>query len=174
MSPSAAVPSPSATQRQVIVLDIDGTLTPRDVNVLEPRQDAAQAVNALVNKGYKIVYVTTRIPLYQSMLPDWLRQNGFPMGTLHLAKNSDERANAANYKARVLREYSSAGWRLAYAYGDSSSDFVAYAKAGMPQERVFALKRRKAGNCQEGVYRMCLEGWTEHLPFIESQIPPAM
>src|SRR5882724_1033300 len=140
--PPADVPSISPSQNQAVITDIDGTLTPRNLDVFEPRPDAARALRALADKGYKIVYLTTRIPLYQSGLSDWLRQNGFPVGVLHVAQTAQERASPAEYKAAVLAGYLRAGWRLEYAYGDSSTDFIAYAKAGMPKQRVFALKRK--------------------------------
>jgi phosphatidate phosphatase PAH1 len=171
--PPAAVPPTSATQHQVVVLDIDGTLTPRNIDVFEARPGAAQAVNALVKKGYQIVYITTRIPLYQSSLPGWLRQNEFPAGMLHVAQTAAERGNPALFKAQLLAQYRQAGWQLAYAYGDSSTDFTAYAQAGIAPNRVFALQRRGDERCQEGVYRACLVGWAEHLPTIENEFPVA-
>lgn len=172
-APPAEVPPLSATHVQVVVLDIDGTLTPRNVDFFEPRASASDAINAFHKKGYKVVYLTTRVQAFQSMLPDWLRRNGFPEGTLHVAQTANERANPADYKARVLRQYVQAGWRLAYAYGDSTTDFVAYSRVGIPQDRVFALKRKHADNCQDGVYKLCLESWAQHLPFIENEVPDA-
>ena len=171
--PTAEVPAISATQRQAVVLDIDGTLTPRVLAVFEPRPNAADAVNAFMKKGYKVVYVTTRVPVFQATLPDWLRQNGFPAGTLHVAHTAEERASPADFKARVLGQYVQVGWLLEYAYGDSTTDFDAYARAGVPRHRVFALKRRNETQCQDGVYELCLDGWTQHLPFIDRQVPSA-
>jgi phosphatidate phosphatase PAH1 len=152
------------------VLDIDGTLTPENIDVYEPRPGAADALSALSKKGYKIIYVTTRVPLFQSGLPDWLRQNGFPTGSLHVAQTDEDRDHAENFKARILASYVQLGWNLAYAYGDSSTDFAAYAEVGIPRERVFALKRRGSKDCLAGIYQTCLEGWTEHLPYIEREI----
>ena len=171
--PPADVPAPSPSQGQAVVLDIDGTLTPNNLSVYEPRPGAAEAVSALSNMGYKIVYLTTRIPPFQSGLPDWLRQNGFPEGSLHVAQSGDERDHAYKFKVAVLNAYLKRGWRLAYAYGDSSTDFAAYAEARIPKEHVFALKRRGSKDCQDGVYQACLEGWTEHLPYIGREIASA-
>jgi hypothetical protein len=170
--PPAEVPPTSATQHHVVVLDIDGTLTPKNFDVFESRPSAADAVGALSKKGYKIVYVTTRIPWFQLMLPEWLKEKGFPDGSsLHVAQTSGERADPSGYKARILALYGQKGWSLDYAYGDSSTDFSAYATAGIPREHVFALKRRDADVCQDGAYQRCLDGWTEHLPYIEREIP---
>lgn len=169
--PPADIPSISAEQRQVVVFDIDGTLTPRDMFVFEARPRAADAVEAIATKGYTIVYLTTRIPMFQSILPNWLRDNGFPVGTLHVAQTAEERSDPTRFKAEVLDRYNKAGWRLAYAYGDSTTDFDAYAKAGMPKERVFALRRRFSKDCTGGAYQSCLNGWVDHLPYIEREIP---
>lgn len=170
--PPAPVP-PLCPSGQAVVTDIDGTLTPKDLDVFEPRPNAAEALRAFSEKGYTIIYVTTRIPLFQSGLPGWLYQNGFPISNLHVAQTEEERANPAAYKFRVLNQYRQAGWRLAYAYGDSESDFIAYAKVEIPRDRVFALKRRCANECQPGIYRSCLEGWSEHLPYIASEVAKA-
>ncbi len=171
--PPADVQPLSGTNRQVVVLDIDGTLTPRNIEFFTPRESAADAINAFHKKGYTVVYLTTRVPAFQSNLSGWLARNGFPGGTLHVAQTANERANPADYKARVLAEYVQAGWRLAYAYGDSTSDLVAYSRMGVPRDRVFALKRKYADHCQEGVYELCLEGWAQHVSFIENEVPDA-
>lgn len=167
----ADVPASPQPQRPIVVLDIDGTLTPYNLHVFEVRPGAAQVLQAYAGKGYQIVYVTTRVPPMQAMLPGWLGKGGFPPGPLHVAQSAAERADAAGFKAAVLARYQAAGWRLAYAYGDSPSDFAAYARAGFPSARVFALQRRYAQTCEAGVYGRCLPGWTEHLPFVEHEVP---
>jgi HAD superfamily, subfamily IIIB (Acid phosphatase) len=171
--PPVDIPIASKNKAQVVVFDIDGTLTPHDWYVWESRLDASGAVNAFMKKGYDIVYVTTRIPLVQFILPDWLRKNGFPAGTLHVAQTTEQRSKPKEYKAGILGQYSKSGWKIAYAYGDSTSDFEAYAEVGIPADRVFALKRRGESECRPGVYKACLDGWTQHLPFIDNQVAEA-
>ena len=109
--------------------------------------------------------------LLQPGLPNWLKQKGFSDGMLHVAQTAAERAQADKFKSQVLSAYKQHGWRLAYAYVDSATDFRAYAEAGIPREHVFALKRAGSQECQDGLYQTCLGGWTEHLPYIESQVP---
>jgi hypothetical protein len=171
--PPTEIPNPVRPQQQAVVFDIDGTLTPQNLFVFEARAGAAQAVRALSGKGYKIVYLSTRIPLFQSGLPDWLHQNGFPQGPLHVAQSAEERAQAEKFKFDILSAYLKQGWKIDYAYGDSSTDFAAYAEAGIPQEHVFALKRWGSDNCQNGVYQRCLDGWIAYLPYIEREITVA-
>ena len=168
--PPVQIPDPSYAGQSAIVSDIDGTLTPALPSVYEVRPDAAQALRALSDKGYSIIYVTTRIPLFQSGLPHWLQDKGFPEGSLHVAQSSAERSDPEAFKANLLKEYVKRGWTLEYAFGDSSSDFAAYSEAGIPIERVYALKRRGSEDCLEGAYARCLDGWTEYLPYIDNEV----
>jgi phosphatidate phosphatase PAH1 len=170
--PAPQVPAPSTSNSPFVAFDIDGTLTPHNLLLLEPRPDAATVVSAFESKGYAIVYITMRVPGLQSSLPLWLKKHGFPAGNLHVPESSEERENAADFKLRVLSAYIAAGWRLSYAFGDSASDFVAYQRAGLPKDRVFALKRKGRSTCEEGVYGACLAGWAEYLEIVS--IAPEM
>jgi len=171
--PPAGVPPAPPQHRQLVVLDIDGTITPHNLHVLEVRAGAPQVLQAYASKGYQIVYITTRVPLFQWFLPRWLADNGLPPGALHVAQDAAERGDPAAFKAGVLARYSAAGWTPAYAYGDSPSDFDAYARAGMPAARVFALQRRYADACTAGPHAACLATWEAHLPFVEREVPPS-
>jgi phosphatidate phosphatase PAH1 len=169
--PPAEVPDAPESGARAAVFDVDGTLTPSVLAVFETRPAAAEAVTAYSNKGYKIIYLSTRIPGFQTDLPAWLQRNGFPEGTIHFAQTDDERDHPADYKSGILASYVKKGWQLAYAYGDSSTDFRAYANAGIPREHVFALKRRGQETCMEGVYHQCPDGWEQNLQFVEQQVP---
>jgi phosphatidate phosphatase PAH1 len=171
--PPAEVSHAPRSGAEAVVSDIDGTLTPENLAFNEVRPAAAQTIAVYSSKGYKIIYLSTRLPGFQADLPAWLRRNGFPEGTIHVAQSQEERDNPADYKSGMLARYAQQGWRLAYAYGDSSTDFQAYAKAGTPREHVFALKRRGQDRCQDGVYNQCLDGWEQNLQFVEQQVPVA-
>src|SRR5687768_3551365 len=77
----------AATGQDVVVFDIDGTLTTDEgSNSVQP--SAAAAVNAYVQKGYNVVYVTARWQLLQeSSTRSWLASNGFPSRTLVMSPN---------------------------------------------------------------------------------------
>lgn len=169
--PVAAIPLPPSPRGAVVVTDIDGTLTPRNIEVNTVRPGAVEALNAIAAKGYTIVYLTARTPLLQAGLPEWLSENGFPPGPLHVAQTAGDRRHPEQFKAQVLADYRQAGWMLAYAYGDSSSDFIAYASANIPREHVFALKRKGTEDCQAGAYQSCLGGWLEYMVYIERDMP---
>jgi phosphatidate phosphatase PAH1 len=163
----------AATGQDVVVFDIDGTLTTDEgSNSVQP--SAAAAVNTYVQKGYNVVYVTARWRwLQESSTRSWLASNGFPARTLVMSPNllfSD--SSKVRFKTSAMTQIEQGTPEIVGAYGDSSSDFTAYANVAVPRDRVFALKRRSALTCQSGTYAACLTaGYTTHLSFINA-LPP--
>ncbi len=155
------VPQAAAGAPGIVVFDIDGTLTPTVAQIFSARPGAAAAVLAYAESGHRIVYLTARAPALQGMLRAFLTRNGFPPGDLVTPKDWAEHDAPATFKAGVLADYRAHGWDIAASYGDSSSDFEAYARAGIPRERVFALRRVGATHCQPGVWSACLAGWAQ-------------
>jgi phosphoserine phosphatase len=172
--PPAAVAKASARQAQAVVFDIDGTLTPQVSSIFEARPDAAKAVKIFADKGYKIIYLSTRNSWFSALIPGWLKSNNFPDGEIHVAQTDEDRSHPDVYKTRMLKDFIAQGWQLSFAYGDSSTDFAAYAAADIPKEHVFALLRRYAADCQPGDWKDCLKGWTEHLGFLTASVPSAL
>ncbi|MEO6227603.1 MAG: hypothetical protein ABIO61_07075 [Thermomonas sp.] len=158
---AVVVPQAVADASGIVVFDVDGTLTPTVARIFSVRPDAAAAVRTFAERGHRIVYLTARAPALQGTLRAFLSRNGFPPGDLVAPKDWSEHEAPAAFKARVLADYRAHGWGIAAAYGDSSSDFEAYARAGIPRERVFALRRVGATHCQPGVWSTCLAGWAQ-------------
>jgi phosphatidate phosphatase PAH1 len=160
LSPDAVIDA-APGKSKAVVFDIDGTLTP-DVHTLNTaRNGAADAVNTFAAAGITIVYLTARVPLFQSGIPAWLEKNGFPEGRIHVTETREDRKDHAAFKLRVLEDYRSRGWTFTAAFGDSSSDFQAYAGAGIPGGRIFALRRKGDENCQPGPWSGCYVSWAE-------------
>ena len=172
--PPAAVADAPPRQAQAVVFDIDGTLTPAVSTIFEAREDAARAVRLFADKGYNIIYLSTRVSWFSANIPGWLKDNGFPAGSLHVAQTAEDRNRPDVYKTRMLKTFMAHGWRVRFAYGDSSTDFSAYAAAGIPKESVFALLRRYEAACQPGEWKACLKGWTEHLDFVTRSVPSVL
>jgi hypothetical protein len=170
--PPAEAPEIHSPQEMAVVFDVDGTLTPKVHAVTKVRPDAAAVASALAGKGYRIVYLSARVKALSSGIPAWLSENGFPDGIIRVADTAQERRHPAAFKAGVLTELIEQGWNVQYAYGDSSTDFEAYAAVGIPRERVFALLREGKKACQPGEWNTCLVGWTEHVDFIRQSVPP--
>jgi hypothetical protein len=170
--PPSLIPSvPPEKQAHAVVFDIDGTLTPTVFAVFEARPDAANAVHKFVRKGYEIFYLSTRISWLSAGIPDWLDKHDFPKGSVHVAQSDEDRSHPYDFKKRKLEEFRDLGWVVKFAYGDSSTDFAAYADVGIPKERVFALLRDGEAWCEWGDWKACLYGWTKHLDFIEESVP---
>ena len=165
--PSTPIDAPLRPGK-VVVFDIDGTLTPENIDVMDVRPRAVDVVKAYSNRGYRVLYLTARSTHLQRPIPYWLNRKGFPKGDLQTAQTYGEHENPALFKERMLKNYQAAGWTLAYAYGDSATDFIAYAAVGIPKENVFALLREDDRNCQPGEYAVCLRGYVEHLPFVDA------
>lgn len=157
-------------QVECVVFDIDGTLTPKVSAIRTARDGAATAVQTFADAGYQVIYLSARIRLLQGGVPDWLEENGFPAGRLRLTESREERKDHTGFKASVLDAYHTDGCRFVAAYGDSSTDFEAYASAGISPQRIFAMKREGEENCQAGVWAGCFETWEEQMGIIRDII----
>lgn len=162
-------PDPAATA-PVVVFDIDGTLTDDELSET-PHPGAAAAVTAYLDRGYEVVYVTARWDaLFRSSTETWLASNGFPDQPLHMAPSllvTDQ--SRVDFKTTELQSIEATSNQVTYAYGDSSTDFTAYANVGVPAQHVFALERASATECQPGTWAACLPDYVAHLPFIAAQ-----
>lgn len=161
----------SAAGNDVVVFDIDGTLTNEAISVV-PHFSAVKAVKTYLAKGYSVVYVTGRPQILELTTRAWLALNGFPSRPLYMAPGIYlDDGDLINYKTNVLASLEVGSPEVRHAYGDSSTDFVAYANAGVPQANVWALKRVLTPNCESGAWNACLSSYTGHLSHINS-LPP--
>ena len=157
---------------QAVVFDIDGTLTPHTYNPWWAREDAAKVAHIFANKGYKIFYLSARIDSLTADIPSWLKDNGFPDGSIYVPQtNEDHSCKADCFKTRILNELKSHGWNIMFAYGNSSTDFKAYAAAEIPIDHVFGLLNIEDTLCEKGDWIKCLKGWTEHVEYVENKVP---
>jgi phosphatidate phosphatase PAH1 len=140
---------------QVIVTDIDGTLTLNDAEFLrqigEPdyvpqqNQSADKLMNEWSSKGYKIIYLTARPHLFRVPTRTWLAQFGFPFGPVITADTLVFDESARTYKrdniAKIGKEY---GWKIVAQYGNATSDIQAYEDAQLSKSTTFIVGE-KAG-----------------------------
>ncbi len=183
--PESPIPAATQTQNRAIVFDIDGTLTPKPIAVYTARENASRAVNMFAEHGYTIIYLSARNLFFQFQIPIWLKKNNFPDGIIHVPQSHWEHNHPAEFKASMLQKYVNSGWELVAAYGDTDTDFEAYSEVGIPRERIFALQRKDAPNCQltTQTWSACLTAWQPHFERIlgiialegtagEIQVPP--
>lgn len=149
-------------QGQAVVFDIDGTLTPKPFAIFAVRDGAANAARLFSDKGYKIIYLSARIKLLQAGIPKWLKENGFPEGSIHVPQTVADSIDHATFKKSILNTYKQNGWEIVAAFGDSSTDFDAYAEVGLKKDHVFALQREGRNDCQPGFWVKCFSSWDEH------------
>lgn len=107
--PETQVPEPPRPQALAVVFDIDGTLTPDVRSFSDVRPDATRAVRSYFDKGYKVIYLSTRFSLLQNGIPSWLKENGFPDSSLHVAQTDADDNNPAMFKSRIMKEYQARG-----------------------------------------------------------------
>lgn len=149
-----------------VVFDIDGTLTPQNISIFTARNHAADVVRLYADKGYKIIYLSARNRFFQFNIPDFLKDNGFPRGSVHVPQSAADRDDFSAFKQAVLQRYLIKGWKLEAAYGDSTTDFTAYADAGINKNNIYALKRVGEKTCQPGPWAKCLDSWSEQMSVV--------
>jgi phosphatidate phosphatase PAH1 len=149
------------------VFDIDGTLTPHPVEVWKVRPNAAKVIQLYSDKGYKIIYLSARLPV-KVLTSTWLKKKGLSEGIGCFSETVLMDDQVEEFKISKLKTFKDMGWQLSFAYGDSSTDFAAYAAASIPSTNVFALRRKGESSCQLGAWKMCLSEWDEeeHIKFV--------
>ncbi|GAC16881.1 LNS2 domain-containing protein [Aliiglaciecola lipolytica] len=146
--------------KHAVVFDIDGTLTPNNLSIYTARCDAAQVVSQYAGRGYKIIYLSARNRYFQFNIPAFLRDNGFPKGSIHVPQSGADRDDFAAFKLSILKRYVNNGWKLSAAYGDSTTDFNAYIDAGINKNNIYGLKRAGEKHCETGQWTRCLDSWS--------------
>lgn len=163
--------------RQVVVADIDGTLTLSDDELLEqvgdieydPKQKtaAADVMNAWADKGYQVVYLTARPHLFRTETRAWLDAHGYPPGPVISATDLVFGDAAAAYKtAWVTRIAGELGWDIVAAYGNATSDIDAYEAASVPKSVTFIIGPN-AG--MAGTVAIANDDYTDHLQYVAAQ-----
>lgn len=165
---------------QGIVTDIDGTLTLDDAELLTeladlsyvPRQNVAADTLCQTwdTKGYRIFYLTARPNIFRWQTRAWLREQGYPFGTVETAPEFVFSGTAAAYKTEFVRDQL-IGEQLievVAAYGNSDSDLEAYQNAAIPNAQIFSINEAE-GNfgttpISDGDYTSHVAGYVTDQP----------
>jgi hypothetical protein len=146
---------------ELVVFDIDGTLTTDDAEVSRDVLDehfghiadghyraAAYAHGAALAKlwrdrGFVILYLTGRPYWLADHSRAWLRDEGFPEGivrtTLRHRDVVPKVDGVGRFKADVLRDLIDRRYRVVAAHGNATTDVWAYAQVGIPTDRTFII-----------------------------------
>ncbi|MCA9628356.1 MAG: hypothetical protein KC766_11845 [Myxococcales bacterium] len=162
----------------VIVTDIDGTLTSSDEELTkqigdgnydpQENQSASVMMNRWAKKGYQVVYLTARPHFFRAETRAWMIEHGFPEGPMITANQLVFGDSARTYKRTwVNRIADSFGWTVTAAYGNAGSDIDAYEDAGIPKDITFIIGEN-AG--QSGTVAIQGNDYTAHITeFVDAQ-----
>ncbi len=131
----------AATGEDVIVTDVDGTITASETAIFGqlfldrafgPRPGAPAA---LAQTGRTIVYVTSRGDQFTDTTRRWLTAHGFPRGPLRLARSpvTLHGSRTVAFKAAMLEALPVP---IYAAIGNKRSDVQAYRRAGVAASRI--------------------------------------
>ena len=144
---------------QMIVFDIDETLTTANSEMLyevlekileqkympKARLGAEKITQFFREKGYQVVYLTARHHMLTNLSREWLRDLDFAPGTLVLAQSVSQMLNPADYKAMVMKNLKDQDFILKAAYGNATTDIVAYQEVGIPKKQTYIMGMHGGG-----------------------------
>lgn len=162
---------------QVILTDIDGTLTTSDFELIdefllasdaEMFTDANLVMQTWAAKDYRIVYLTGRPQLINRYSRGWLKDHNFPLGPLKLTNNNTDvipnEEGVQEFKTEFLVDLRDRlGVNIVNAYGNATTDIGAYAAAGIPKTNTFII-----GENAGTENTIAIPSYTEHLPFLST------
>ncbi len=138
---------------QVVVSDVDGTLTTSDWQLFKDLltqkpatmfADADKAIGTWADKGYRILYLTGRPQLFNKYSHDWLDSHGLPPGVVRLTDDAADvvpaEAGVQVFKTEVLKALiASHGAKIRAGHGNATTDIGAYQAAGIPNEDLYII-----------------------------------
>lgn len=131
------------------VTDVDGTLTSKETEeysailtgaVSDANPDAGKALSLLAQKGYRPFYLTARPEFLVGRTREFVSVKGFPVGPVHTTFELGATGGAAvSFKKAELEELMGRGFKVAYAFGNTSSDADSFFMVGIKPDdhRVF-------------------------------------
>jgi hypothetical protein len=170
------------TGTHVVVSDIDGTLTTGDFELITqlfseifngtyaPKAYAGgkEMLEAWVAKGYLPVYLTARPDSLKPMTRQWLVDQGYPPGALHLTDSNSQAvpgsSGVGKYKSDYLMGLKTISKVELYAaYGNASTDIEAFEFALISKTRTFIIGSN-AGNANTTP----ITDYPSHLPTVKA------
>lgn len=143
--------------RETVLFDIDGTLTLNDfeavgeyfgVDNADNYHYAIETVQAYVEKGYQVVFLTGRPYWVGKSTRSWFDRNNLSPWHLRMNADSDNLLDMETeaYKTNYINYLkNNVGLNIIRAYGNASTDIGAYAAAGIPKEETYIIGKN-AGN----------------------------
>jgi len=132
-------------EQRVLASDIDGTLTASEnaypVTVAtgaptEVHPHAAAAFQAGAGRGIVPVYISARGDRFTQDTRDWLAQNGFPRGPIHLPRSIVTVPGDDTIEFKVSALQLLEPFELVAGIGNRATDVEAYTQAGLVPARI--------------------------------------
>jgi len=163
--------------RNTVLLDIDGTLTVNDFEIVGDYTNVSQAneyaystdlVALYKAKGYQVIFLTARPYWVARDTREWYSVKGFSETTItHFSMDNSTITDAEGYKTDYLNYLiDDAGLNLFRVYGNAASDISAYDNADIPKDETFIIGD-EAGN--EGTVPV-YDDYEEHYNIIADTI----
>ena len=137
---------------QIIVTDIDETLTRHDEEVIAeindpnyvevPHHRSNELMQNYEDKGYIIFYLTARSYHLRNMTRKWLVSDDlqYPFSFLETAEKLVFSDSAVAYKTAFIRKLiQDLGYDVVLAHGNATSDIDAYQNNQIPNDRIFII-----------------------------------
>lgn len=160
-----------AAGRQVVMTDIDETLTLVDEEIFEQISDptydpivkpaSVEVMQTWASKGYQVIYLTARPHQLRTETRRWLEDHEYPAGPVITAPDFVFDESARAYKgAWVSRVAGELGWEVVAAYGNATSDIDAYEDAGIDKSITFIIGPNAGAN---GTVAIQNDDYSDHL-----------
>ncbi|KAL6057878.1 Diacylglycerol kinase [Balamuthia mandrillaris] len=145
---------------ELIVMDMDGTLTVGDQEVvkqfmaegaglgskvdLKQRDGAVSMVRAWVSKGYLPVYLSGRQGSFYNLTREWLEVHGYPPGPIQLTDTHMPTlpvySSVGNFKVAYMKYLmNDLKLKIPAVYGNTKTDIRAYAEVGIDKQTTFIV-----------------------------------
>ncbi len=163
----------------VVIFDIDGTLTTDDGEVFEEallgatammHPGAAQVVQHYAAQGIQPLFVTGRPYPLQGPTLRWLEAQHVPAGALRTTDSfisTIPGQPVQDFKQAYLQQLQAAGYRIVAAYGNATSDICAYSEAGVDAEALFIIGPHAGAACEGHEASQAIASYPEHLEGLE-------
>jgi hypothetical protein len=137
---------------RIVVTDVDGTQTSSETaewgalltgSGPDARPSGAEVLHQLQARGYHIFYITARPDWLEPRTREWLREYGYPEGSVHttLSFTGALGGAAETFKTEELAMLEAhLPGSLDWAIGNTDTDVAAYVNAGVPADRLFAYQ----------------------------------
>jgi hypothetical protein len=137
---------------RIVVTDVDGTQTESETaewaTLLgapgpDPQPSGAELLRTLVDRGFHVFYLTARPEWLEPRTRAWLREHGYPEGTVHttLGGTGALGSSAETFKTDELAMLEAhVPGSLTLAIGNTDTDIAAYVSAGLLPARIVSYR----------------------------------